>query len=413
MTVESVISIGDIDNFLAETGQFTLIEWLLAQNILPYRAYENWRNGDVAAMDEVVRLSEQNLLDLIQEAANRTEHLNLASQAHSYYGWRGSSKKLLISRNSVINQGLSLVWKRPEDLPQMDLFMDNSAVVCENQVQFDLAARDYSCAQTALQKLTRLNPSHSKLGAYQDLINYGVHIQTHPLVATEDIVGEMEGLQGEVLPLAKETLKHYSRDYLAAAWRRLASCFAQGCASEALEPLAWPHHACFALSQIPDWPAVKEHFLAHGDAYSLPALAQCLSEAYFFSDEPNLGFVVWGQIGERFPDYLEANIGAANSGLLELWDGFLAFDEHWPNEWFLSYLLIQRPGFIHLLSTLTGLDAAPIKNDVNQATFDLITAKVENRDQSLYRAQLKARAPALLRCFMNKQPGRRRCCAAL
>jgi len=100
-----------------------------------------------------------------------------AMQEQTYYAWHKDMAPLKLARGARLNQGLGQMWKRPEDMPQLDLFMDNAAVVCENQVQLDLAAKSVTQARASLQKLTQLNPGNEKLGAYQDLINYAEHCE--------------------------------------------------------------------------------------------------------------------------------------------------------------------------------------------------------------------------------------------
>ena len=111
---------------------------------------------------------------------------------------------------------------KPQDVPQLDLFMDNTVVVTENQLRDALSSRQFDPARQQLTKLSKLNPEHPQLGCYQDLINYGRHCQSNSDIDQQQIAAEMAGLQQEVLPLARDVLGQSARDYIAFAWRRLA-----------------------------------------------------------------------------------------------------------------------------------------------------------------------------------------------
>src|SRR5690606_24834938 len=129
--------------------------------------------------------------------------------------------------NAERHESLAMRWSAPKDVPQMDLFMDNSAAIAENQMLDALANRQFATAADALQRLTKINPHHSKLGGYQDLINYGLHCVASPNIAAEDLAAEFQGLDQEVTALAGELLGSRRRDFLAFAWRRMADSLRQ------------------------------------------------------------------------------------------------------------------------------------------------------------------------------------------
>ena len=405
--INNQLTIAEVSALLSETGQFSLVEWFLSRNLLPYSAYEQWRSGDLNSLDESLTLRDKELEAAIEAAQLVCSQLHLIAEPIEYYAWQGSHKALVLSRVGATHRALSLVWRRAENMPQLDLFMDNSAVVSENQLQQELAARQYQKAQITLGKVTALNTKNAKLGAYQDLINYGVHTQTEVITSVEQYALELSGLLDEVSPLAKETLKSQSRDYLAAAWLRLAQSAITIQQLATFEPSQWRCHPAFAFSQIPDWNAVRDVLKASAVLHQSPDLMCLMANALFYGEQPQAGFLLWGQIAERYPEFAEANIGIHelvknNIALTELWDSFLVFDDHWPSQWFLGFLLIQRPGLMHLIDALPK-DGAVINNAANQIVLDLVKAKIQEQDQNLLRAQLKSTAPALLRCFMHKR----------
>lgn len=136
-----------------------------------------------------------------------------------YFGWDDNRTALLVSESGALHQAIVSRWQRPRDVMQMDLFMDNSIVIAENDLGEALAARRWDAAAKALQRLTRLNPGHRQLGAYADVLNYGQHMQANMKLNMAAVAPELDGLQREVSPLAKELLRANARDYLAFAWR--------------------------------------------------------------------------------------------------------------------------------------------------------------------------------------------------
>lgn len=398
-----MISIAEVETHLAETGQFAVTDWLLGQSHLQYGLYEAWRNGEVAFLDEALSWDAKTLETLVRDAQLVCEQLKLVAQPTEYFSWQGGAV-LSLSRSAATQAALARVWRRAEDLPQLDLFMDNTAVVTENRLQADLAARRFDEAEKTLEQLSRIHPSNSSLGAYKDLINYGHHITAERTVAPEVFKEELTGLLEEVAPLAKEVLKALSRDYLAYGWRRLA----RSAETLGLAASDWRCHPAFALAQIPDWQAVAVSLQADSLTWRQPELLCLFANAMFLGAAPQMGYLVWGQLAERFPDFIEQHIdrhplATRHPLLLELWDSFLAFDEQWPCQWFLGYLLIQRPGLVHLIEKMpVGCDEA-VTNPVNRTLVNLVWARIREEDQKLYRAQLKSAAPALLRCYMNKR----------
>ncbi len=162
------------------------------------------------------------------------------------------------------------------------------------------------------------------------------------------------------------------------------------------------------LAQIPDWAGSQAKLEADQYLYDEPEWLCLLANAYFYTEQPSLGFWVWGQMAERYPDFVEHNIGShplakKHTALIELWDNFLAYDEHWPSSWFLGFLLIERPGLVHTLDQLPRSNGEVVKSGVNQTVLQLVQAKLAEADQTLLRAQLKLQAPQLLNRFMNKR----------
>jgi len=394
-----MVDIATVDSQISQHGHFCLLDWMLAKNFIPYADYESWRYGRIPHLDNCFTLTETDLQSFIQQAQQACTDLKLIQESQEFYSWDARRESLKISGDAQQHQFLGARWMARRDVPQLDLFMDNSAAIVENQLLDYLVSRQFQSAQDALQKLARLNARHSKLGGYQDLINYGLHCTAQSQITSDMLRAEAQGLDQEVTPLAREQLGSKSRDYLAYAWRRLAENLAQQPFS-ANEPEL---HSSYAYLQIPDWQALCRCLEQEPQLCNSPILITRLAEAYLHCQQLNVFCLLWGLLFERFPEEGEQLIGLKGGSLLEKWDQFLALDEEWPAEVFLGFLLIQQPGLLAVLDNLPVLKKAGVQNPINRITLDLIRARLAEADEKPHREALKSTSPAMLSFYLNKR----------
>jgi hypothetical protein len=394
-----MVDIATVDSQVSQQGQFCLLDWMLTKNFIPYADYESWRYGRIPHLDDCFALDAEDLQRLIQQAQQSCGELKLSCESQEFYPWDNRREPLQISRDVQRHQHLAARWLARRDAPQLDLFMDNSATIAENQLLDHLANRQFQSAQDALQRLARLNSRHTKLGGYQDLINYGLHCSVQTQITAEAVGPEVWGLVQEVTPLARELLGRKSRDYLAYAWRRLADNLAQVPFSASESEL----HCSYAYLQIPDWQALCRCLEQEPQLYESPILIARLAQAYLQCQQVNAFYCLWGLLFERFPQEGEQLIGQQMGLLMEKWDQFLAFDDEWPAEIFLGFLLIQQPGLVTVLDNLSVLQKAGIQNPVNRITLDLVRARMAEADEKPYREALKNASSAMLSYYLNKR----------
>ena len=395
-----MIDISTVDNYVSQHGQFCVLDWLVAEDLIPYSDYEAWRYGQVKNLDVYLALSAEDVEILVQQAHLNCKKLKLVSEPQTFYRWGGTHQlQLVASLNAGLDKALSASWMSPQDVPQMDLFLNNSATVIENQVLDCLANRQFVEAQKMLLQLTGLNASHKKLGAYQDLINYGLHMCASPAIEPDVLEAEFYGLKREVVPLAKELLRAKQRDFLAFAWRRIADNFPSGHILEGSSPEL---NRSYALLQIHDWRALQDCLEADADLYQSAVLMQRLTQVYSHTRQTPLMVLMWGVLFERFPEQAEALVGASGTLLLKYWDGFLEFDDDWPETYFLGYLLIQQPGLVHWLDKLPGQVGAGIQEPVNKAVFSLVSARIKKESEKAFRGDLKNTCQAMFDCYLDK-----------
>ncbi|MCR6650904.1 MAG: hypothetical protein NVV73_05110 [Cellvibrionaceae bacterium] len=395
-----MVDIATVDSQVSQQGQFCLLDWMLAENMIPYAAYENWRYGRIATLDDVFSLAPDDLQRLLQQAQQTCRELNLQQEAQTFYPWDGQQRQpLRISTDPERHATMAARWTARKDVPQMDLFMDNSAAIAENQVLDALANRQFQEAGAALQRLTKLNPRHGKLGGYQDLINYGLHCVASPTIAAEDLAAEFQGLDQEVALLAGELLGSRRRDFLAFAWRRMAENLRQKTFSPAEPEL----HCSYAYGQIPDWQALVTCLEQEPQLFESPILLARLAQGFLQCQQVNAFYLLWGILFERFAAEAERMIGQQGELLLEKWDQFLAFDDNWPAEVFLGFLLINQPGLVQVLNNLPLLQGVAITNPVNRAALELVRVRLAEQDERAARENLKNLNPVMLRFYLNKR----------
>jgi hypothetical protein len=391
---ESTMGISTIEQHLSQQGKFCLIDWLLNNNLLSYSDYEGWRNGKQNSLDSSVPLDKNALQALLDDTHTHCGKLGLTNEAQEYFLWGDNSNTLLrASRTPSINQALTQQWLRPQDVPQMDLFMDNSAVIAENTLHQTLADRQFQKAQLTLQQLTQLNSEHPKLGAYQDLLNYGLHTQEHNQIDPDHVAGEINGLEQEVLPLAKEVLGSGARDYLSYAWRRLANSM-QAFHFDSTQPKL---HPSYCLMQIPDWAGARERLEQEPDKHQSVDLIQNLALCCERLSDHNTAALLWCLLFDCDQDFAENAIESRVSNLMwPLWETFWEINDGGTTSFFPAFVLANEPGLIHHLPAI-----APLTSPSTVAMADILKAHLHGGDEIVHREKLQAISPALLRLYMQ------------
>jgi len=393
------IDIAQIEHFLAQQGSFCLIDWLLKENYLSYSHYEAWRYGKEVLLDHNLSIDDKEINKIIKETKNACKQLNLSSQQQDYYTWSSSkNNKLTISRQQTINTELGMQWLRPQDLPQLDLFMDNTEVITENRILDALGGRQFESAQKALSQLTELNPNQKKLGEYQDLINYGLYISNNPTIEKTTLSQELAGLENEVSPLAHTILKHNARDYLAFAWRRLSNSLENQTFNQQQPKL----NQSYMLMQIPDWQGVLSSLADDKQLFTTAILLHRLALAYEATKCDNEALLIWCLLMEMDRVYCERIIEEQPTPLINpLWQDFWETDdEEYDGEYlgfFPAFIFTKIPGLIHHLGNFPTL-----QQPATLAVIEAIKIRQQQGDEVPIRKKMQDISPALLKLFINR-----------
>jgi hypothetical protein len=392
------IDIGAVDRTLAEHGSFTVLDWLLAEGLLAYADYSEWRDGHRPALDEALKLTSADVDSLLNEVDRHARALHLAAEPREIFSWSTSNPQALrASKRPEVHRRLIQQWRRATPTPQFDLFMDNAAASAERRLCETLGGLRLDDAARELDHLARLDPSNKSLGDYQDLINYGRHVQTSPGIDAQTLRAEMDGLEQEVQPLVRTLLGADARDYLALAWRRLAQGLSELPPQDTFDDRL---HASHALTQIPDWAAARRCLEGEPRLLQQPAWLQGLARACRLTGQPELGLLWWLVCIDRHPQHSTAALEQCDDAVLQkLRSEYLDLEDRLqqdlPEIGFPGFVLLRRPGLSHHLSAV-----APLEQPATLLILQLIEARRAGQDEITLRKALGKVDTTLLAMYL-------------
>lgn len=386
-----------IEQQLQHKGAFSPVGWLLDCGLLPYRAYEQWRNGELDTLEEAVDCRHEELLALLQNAQRQARALKLTGEPQTYHDWRPerAGRELALSRHSALRELLALRWLRPQDLPQLDLFMDSGAASAENGLIHCLAGRRWDEAEAAYHQLCEVAPGNARLGAYETLVLYGKHIGANPGIDAGALADELAGLEEDIAPPARELLGEQARDYLAPAWQRLARALP----TRHFDPQQPARHASHAWAQIPDWPQVIDSIEAVADFHRHFPLLRRLAEALHRCRQQEAALLLWGYLFELSPEAAEREIETQPIDRLRRhWHSFADSDGvqsmHFP-----AFMLLREPGLLYHLEQARH----PVPGgEAFEAARRLLQARAQGADEMAERRTLQVISPELLRVYLQR-----------
>jgi hypothetical protein len=377
-----------IEKQIMELGCYSPIEWLLQSGYLQYVDYERWRMGELLYLEDSILCPKDKLLSQLNKGERFATQFNLVIQTQPLTSWQSASAmSLKISRDPKLSRLLARIWLRQNDVPQMDLFMDNPSVVTENKLINALNNRELAKAQSLLAQLVQQAPNHPQLSDYDSLIAYAQHIQ-EPLAA-DSIRDELEHLKTTILPVAQKLLRQTTLDYVAPAWRRLAKALTDSADSSS------DLHASYAWQQMQNWGEVKNSIINTPNYQQQPVLLARLAEAFWYLQQWDQCLLCWCHLFGLDAKFSAEKIEhQADARLLLMWHDFK--DQELPDEDFPAWLLLHEPGLIH------HIDNAD--QPLLEVIVHLLRAQLQGDDEMEWRRQLQKLNPALLRVFLDRSP---------
>ena len=235
-----------VDRLLLEQGVYTPLELLLAEGRLLFGDYEQWRQGEIEWLDDLLFGDPQQSQVLLQQAETYAAALGLVAETLHYHPWGAEPGRLLrFSPQAGLDRLFHTRYRKPADEPQLDLFMDATGTTLVNGIRAALAERDYAEASRLLQGLFDADPGNSQLGELEQLVQATARLAS----AVEDATAELQYLQEELVPLSLDLLGTNSRDFLAPFWRRLG----QALGGHAFDPRQPDLHVSYMALQAEDW----------------------------------------------------------------------------------------------------------------------------------------------------------------
>ncbi len=389
-----MLDLATMEHHLNHKGKFSLLDWLLEQNLLPYSEYEAWRRGKLPTLLDKIALDDKAIAALTDQTEQHAKALKLTASSQDYYSWDlPTPLKLQSTSDSTLHQQLTQCWQRPQDLMQPDLFMDNSAVVAENLLIDALSDHQWEQAEEQLLQLSKANNTHPQLGAYQDLLNYGWHMQNQATIPPDSLLNELDGLEQEVCGLAEELLRGSARDYIALAWRRLA----KNLEAQPFDPNQPKLHCNYTLRKIPDWQEAACCLRAEIQCYEQPELIVSLIECTTALKQKENTLLLWCFLSEKFPEPAEDAIEASRDQVItELWQQFLESNDDWSIKMFPAFVLLREPGLIHHLNKIPALS-----HPASLAMTTLLQARHRDFCELDARKRLQTISPELLNLYLR------------
>ncbi|TVP80809.1 hypothetical protein [Thioalkalivibrio sp.] len=393
-----LLDLATVERQVQQTGAYSVLEWLLESALLPYPAYERWREGDIPYLEAAIEAPTEGWLQRLREGEAHARSLRLVHEAQTYYNWRPGhgERALALSLDPTRRTLLAQRWARSADLAQLDLFLDNGASAAENDLRRELAARNTADAEQSYERLCRIAPNHSGLGEYEVLVLYARHLQQAAAIPPEACTEEMKGLLEDIAPLAHACLRAQARDYLAPAWRRLAGALPR----DRFDPVHPDLHASYAELRIPDWDAVIASVQAVPAHAEHAALLSRLALALQHRNRPEAAMLTWARCSELAPDQSPADLTRdASPRLYRHALCFADLDAPLDTADFPAWLLLQEPGLLHHLKRPTS--PVPV-GATFLAVAELLQTRARGTDEVAARRRLQELRPPLLRAYLDR-----------
>ncbi|RDH84181.1 MAG: hypothetical protein DIZ78_13170 [endosymbiont of Escarpia spicata] len=341
-----------VDQLLLEQGEYSPLELLLSEGRLDYSDYEAWRTGEIPRLEQVLFGDPEKLDGLLAEAQEYAAALALQPETLRYHAWGGSGgSPLSFSDNNIREQRFHTVFRKAEDQPQFDLFMDATATNLANGIVLALIDRNNHEAHRLLDQLFEVDPGHPRLGALERMVEAGDRL-AEPVA---DCEWELHYLKDELLPLAEKELGRESRNLLVPHWRRLTDALH----GQAFDPTQPELHASYTASQTFDWETVRRTTQEDPDWPQQVLLLRRHAHACGRMHNLLESLQSWIRLCWSSPHEAVTIATEADTDLQQMWRLFLALDPELTAEDFPAWLLLTRPGLAQQLPSPEGDELCP------------------------------------------------------
>ncbi len=391
-----------VDEIITDLGYYSPLELLLRQGRLRYTDYERWRNGEIDFISETFMGSPKRISALLESARDYVLALGFTAETYHLHAWQGEKANTRLDfcpANTAIDSSLlNTQYLRKEDVPQMDLFFDNQGIQLANDLMQALGDRDAKGSEEKLNQLEQVDPNHPLCGQGAELLlaiqklAIQKRLQKNKLSDTKQ---ELNYLQTQLAPLAKDVLKGQARDFMAPFWRRLASNLDAGFFDEQCPDL----NAAYCYAQILLWSEVINSIHAIPQWQQYAGLFAQLAHAYYQDNQRIESIQVlcdycWScpEADIFFPD---------DNNSLQAWHKFidLELDIKWGWQHFPAWLLFNEPGLAKHIHANSSNTASAFK-----ALQQLLQAEQEKGKVKVdLRLQLQTAHTGVFNYFLNRR----------
>jgi len=349
------------DQLLLEQGVYIPLELLLAEGRLLYADYEAWRTGEGEFLDACLFGDPEQSRTFLEQGAAYASELGLKAEVFSYSKWGGSDgEKLHFSPDSVFNRLFHTRYRKPAEVPQLDLFMDTTGTTLVNGVTETLRERNYPEARRLLERLFDADPGNRRIGDLELLVSAmeGLHLPV------EDASAELDYLEQELVPLAGDNLGSGSRDYLAPFWQRLINVLQ----NEAFDPDHPNLHASYPAIQMEAWNQVQRSIESEVKWSEEPLLLRRYARASGRLQQIGLAASCWFRLCWHFPNQADAIGREAEFNWRNCWQRFMGLEPELDSKDFPAWSLLEQSGFFPGVAETAGM------TDVEAPEDFLVTA---------------------------------------
>ncbi len=380
-----------VDQLLLEQGEYLPLEFLLAEGRLVYADYEAWRNGAAGLLEERLFGDAGQVKQDLAQASAYAQELRLEPATLSYKVWGGGAA-LCFSRDEVLDTLFRTGYRRRDDEPQMDLFMDSPGTTLANGIAQALGRRDTGGAVEQLRQLYRIDPGNSRLGGLERLLE--ADQAGHAPVT--DPVAELIRLREEIQPLAEDLLGRDAREFLLPLWRRLD----QALEGRGFDPGQPDLHRSYTTACMLDWSGQLAAVESETQWRQQPLLLCRHAAASAHLREPYPALADLFQLCWRFPQLAAPPAADWPADTHRAWDMFQELDPELETTAFPAWLLVIRPGLARRLPPPDG-DAPEVYRLLVELQREQGRSRTAPDANALHlRKKLKQRDPVLFKHYI-------------
>ncbi len=292
-----------IDYLLQTQGTYSPIEFLIHEGFLKYENYEEWRYGKKAYLEQVIDGAVDSLRHRLKQAALWLQHLGMQPEVHNYRRWGVADEGPLCfcEKNSdeVVALYQTHFTRLKNSRSQLDLFFDDHISAFTEALRDSLIERRLSETKRILNSFLSSEPQHHFIRpgklfyeAMKSLDDgaYGNNVEQDVIV-----------LERYIMPFVNELAGSKARDIIAPLWHVLSDALSE----HPFDVKSPKLHRSWVLSELLDWPRVREAVLAVPNWQDQPVLCARLAKALYHMNERLDAIGLWCRLCWYFPDYAE------------------------------------------------------------------------------------------------------------